>query len=171
MATRVMSLKDNGTMEELTTHAVLALLDRIGPAIVQTHSQSGAYGWRIADARPKLVKALIQVEPNGPPYKEVSYIGPPDWFGKETVGRPWGLTNGPLTMSPPVSDAADLNFAQQAKADGPGLARCWVQAPPVHKLPVLATVNILMVTSEASYHAPYDHCTSRSSSTQAGGEA
>jgi pimeloyl-ACP methyl ester carboxylesterase len=161
MATRVMSLKDNGKMEALTTHAVVALLDKIGPAIVQTHSQSGSYGWRIADARPKLVKALIQVEPNGPPYKETTYIGPPDYFGKETVGRPWGLTSGPLTFSPPVADAADLNFAQQAKADGPGLVRCWVQAPPIHQLPVLATVKILMVTSEASYHAPYDHCTSR----------
>jgi pimeloyl-ACP methyl ester carboxylesterase len=161
IATRVTSLKDNGKMEELTSHSVIALLDKIGPAIVQTHSQAGSYGWRIADARPKLVKALIEVEPSGPPYKEVNAIGPPDWFGPETIGRPWGLTGGPLTYSPPVSDAADLNFVQQAKPDAPNLVRCWVQAPPAHKLPVLATVKILMLTSEASYHAPYDHCTSR----------
>jgi pimeloyl-ACP methyl ester carboxylesterase len=161
IATRAMTLRDNATMEELTTHAVVALLDRIGPAIVQTHSQSGSYGWRIADARPKLVKALIQVEPNGPPYKEVTYIGPPDYFGKEAVGRPWGLTNGPLTYAPAVSDPADLTFVQQATADGPGLVKCWEQAPPAHTLPVLAGVKILMVTSEASYHAPYDHCTSK----------
>ncbi len=162
IATRVMSLADNGKMEELTSHAVIALLDRIGPAIVQTHSQAGAYGWRIADARPKLVKALIQVEPNGPPYKETNYIGPPDYFGPEkTIGRAWGLTSGKITYAPPVSDSADLTFVQQAQADAPNLARCWVQAPPAHQLPVLQTVKILMVTTEASYHAPYDHCTSR----------
>jgi pimeloyl-ACP methyl ester carboxylesterase len=161
IATRAMTLADNATMEDLTTHALIALLNRIGPAIVQTHSQAGTTGWRIADARPKLVKALIQVEPNGPPYKETSYVGPPDWFGPEKVGRPWGLTNGPLTFSPPVSDSAILTFVQQAKADRPNLVRCWVQAPPAHQLPLLATVNVLMVTTEASYHAPYDHCTSR----------
>ncbi len=159
IATRAMSLADNAKMEELTTAAVVALLDRIGPAIVQTHSQAGAYGWRIADARPKLVKALIQVEPNGPPYKETSYIGPPTYFGKETVGRAWGLTNGPLTYAPAITDPAQLAFVQQETADGPDLAKCWMQVAPVHTLPVLATVKILMVTSEASYHAPYDHCT------------
>jgi hypothetical protein len=31
----------------------------------------------------------------------------------------------------------------------------------VHQLPTLQTVKILMITTEASYHAPYDHCTSR----------
>ena len=160
LATRVTSLADNGKMEELNTHSVVALLDRIGPAIVQTHSQSGAYGWRIADARPKLVKALIQVEPNGPPYKETSYVGPPDYFGPETIGRAWGLTSGPMTYAPAVNDPAELTFVQQPAADAPGLVRCWLQAPPAHQLPVLATVKILMITSEASYHAPYDHCTS-----------
>jgi pimeloyl-ACP methyl ester carboxylesterase len=160
IATRVMSLADNGKMEELTSAAVVALLDRIGPAIVQTHSQAGAYGWRIADARPKLVKALIQVEPNGPPYKETTYVGPPAYFGPETVGRAWGLTNGPLTYAPAVTDPAELSFVQQDTADAPDLVKCWLQASPVHQLPVLATVKILMVTTEASYHAPYDHCTS-----------
>jgi pimeloyl-ACP methyl ester carboxylesterase len=160
IATRVMSLEDNGKMEELTSAAVIALLDRIGPAIVQTHSQAGAYGWRIADARPKLVKALVQVEPNGPPYKETSYVGPPAYFGAENVGRPWGLTSGPLTYAPAVTDASQLAFVQQDAADGPDLVKCWLQAAPAHQLPVLAGVRILMVTTEASYHAPYDHCTS-----------
>jgi len=42
-----------GTMQA----ALAALLDRSGPAIVLTHSQSGPYGWLIADARPSLVRA------------------------------------------------------------------------------------------------------------------
>ena len=45
----------------------MALLDKIGPAILLTHSQSGAFGWPVADARPDLVKAIVAVEPNGPP--------------------------------------------------------------------------------------------------------
>jgi pimeloyl-ACP methyl ester carboxylesterase len=161
LATRVTSLADNGTMEELTTAAMVKLLEKIGPAIVQTHSQAGTYGWRIADARPNLVKALIQVEPNGPPYKETTYVGPPDYFGPETVGRPWGLTNGPITYAPTVTDpATDLTFVQQDRADGPGLVKCWLQAAPAHQMPVLAKATVLMLTTEASYHAPYDHCTS-----------
>jgi hypothetical protein len=52
-------------------------------------------------------------------------------------------------------------LVEQDKADAPDLVRCWEQAAPAQRLPVLGTVKILMVTSEASYHAPYDHCTSK----------
>jgi hypothetical protein len=43
--------------------ALVALLDRIGPAIVLTWSQSGRFGVRAAVERPDLVKALILLEP------------------------------------------------------------------------------------------------------------
>jgi pimeloyl-ACP methyl ester carboxylesterase len=43
--------------------ALVALLDRIGPAIVLTWSQSGRFGVRAAVQRPDLVKALILLEP------------------------------------------------------------------------------------------------------------
>lgn len=158
---RAMSLASQLEMERLNRQAVADLLDRIGPAIIQTHSQSGDYGWVIADVRPKLVKAIVAVEPNGPPFHEVTYVGPPDYFGKETVGRPWGLTAGPITYSPVVTDPSQLTFVQEDQPDGPGLARCWSQAAPAHQLPTLKGIKILMVSSEASYHAPYDHCTSK----------
>jgi Transposase DDE domain group 1 len=54
---------------------------------------------------------------------------------------------------------ADLAFVQQDKADGPGLVRCYAQKEPARTLPNLQKVPILVLTSEASYHAPYDHCT------------
>jgi pimeloyl-ACP methyl ester carboxylesterase len=38
-------------------------LDKIGPAIVVTHSQSGLFGWLLATRRPNLVKAVISYEP------------------------------------------------------------------------------------------------------------
>ena len=42
--------------QELSSDAIIALLDKIGPAIMLTHSQSGAIGWPVADARPEQVK-------------------------------------------------------------------------------------------------------------------
>lgn len=46
-----------------TVAALAALLDRIGPAVVMVHSQSGAYGIGAAIARPDLAKAVVSVEP------------------------------------------------------------------------------------------------------------
>jgi len=46
-----------------TVDALALLLDRIGPAVVVVHSQSGAFGIDVAIARPGLVKALVSVEP------------------------------------------------------------------------------------------------------------
>jgi hypothetical protein len=43
--------------------AMVALLDKLGPSIVLTWSQSGRFGTRAAIARPNLVKALILLEP------------------------------------------------------------------------------------------------------------
>jgi pimeloyl-ACP methyl ester carboxylesterase len=48
---------------------------------------------------------------------------------------------------------------QQEQPDGPDLSRCWVQKSPARQLPNLQKVPILVLTGEASYHAPYDHCT------------
>jgi pimeloyl-ACP methyl ester carboxylesterase len=45
------------------TNALVALLDRIGPAILVTHSQSGLFGWLTAIRRPNLVKAVVGYEP------------------------------------------------------------------------------------------------------------
>jgi len=66
-------------------HAGSALLDRIGPAILLTHSQAGQFGWILADARPSKVKAIIAIEPMGPPFTNA--IFPP-----LTPARPYGLT-------------------------------------------------------------------------------
>jgi pimeloyl-ACP methyl ester carboxylesterase len=57
-----------------------------------------------------------------------------------------------------VSAPSDLRMVQQDKADGPDLVRCWLQQDPPRQLPNLK-MPILVLSSEASYHAPYDHCT------------
>ena len=51
-ASQVEMLTDRTAIETLTRDAGAVLLDRIGPAILLTHSQSGPFGWLIADARP-----------------------------------------------------------------------------------------------------------------------
>ena len=65
-ATQIESLASAVETQTLIQAAGSALLDKIGPAIVLTHSQSGPFGWLLADARPKLVKAIVAVEPAGP---------------------------------------------------------------------------------------------------------
>jgi pimeloyl-ACP methyl ester carboxylesterase len=45
-----------------TINALAALLDKIGPAVIFVHSQSGAYGLDVVRKRPNLVKGLVNVE-------------------------------------------------------------------------------------------------------------
>ena len=159
-ASQLPSIEDYTEQQVLNRDALLALLGKIGPAILLTHSQSGAFGWPVADARPDLVKAIVAVEPNGPPFYGVDTIGAPDWFrDAATMVNVWGLTAVPLTYLPAAAKAGDLAAVREAKADAPDLARCWLQKPPARRLPNLAKLPILVVTSEASYHAAYDHCT------------
>jgi pimeloyl-ACP methyl ester carboxylesterase len=160
MAEQMPSIASFAKQQEINRDAGAALLDTIGPAILLTHSQSGAFGWPIADARPKLVKAIVAVEPSGPPVHDLANLGAPDWFKDGNLSKPYGLTSVPLTYSPPVSDPKELSFVEQDKAEGPDLARCWRQAEPARTLSNLQGIPMVIVTSEASYHAPYDHCTS-----------
>ena len=45
-----------------TVNALTAVLDKIGPAVVMVHSQSGVYGLELSRKRPNLVRALVSVE-------------------------------------------------------------------------------------------------------------
>jgi len=140
--------------------AIVALLDTIGPAIVMTHSQSGAFGWPVADMRPNLVKAILALEPSGPPFFDIENIGAPDWFRDAVMSyRVWGPTAAPLTYEPTAANPSDLSVVREEKPDHPDVVRCWLQKAPARRLPNLQKMPILIVTAEASYHATYDHCT------------
>src|SRR5882672_5153167 len=128
-ATQFPSLVDFPTQQRLNRDAGIALLDKIGPAVLLTHSQSGTFHWPIADARPNLVKAVIAVEPNGPPVYETEFKGAPEWFADMGSKKLSGLGEMPLTYE------------------------------PARKLKNLAGIPMVIVMSEASYHASYDHCT------------
>lgn len=90
---------------------------------------------------------------------DISYIGAPDWFKEDVKVKVSGLGNIPLRYDPPLAPGETLSFQQAAMPAGPGLVRCWSQTEPARKLVSLDKIPLLLLTSEASYHAPYDDCT------------
>jgi pimeloyl-ACP methyl ester carboxylesterase len=150
-ATQVETLVSSEETERANQAAGIALLDKIGPAILLTHSQAGYFGWLITDKRPGLVKANIAIEPAGPPIENVIFA-----TGK---GRAWGLTNIPISYDPPLTDPKDLAIFKEDRAASPDLAPCWLQKEPARQLLNLKGIPTLVVVGEASYHAAFDHCT------------
>lgn len=142
-------------MEPVCADALVQLVDLIGkPVILLLHSRLATSGWLLADARPKLVKAIIAAEPWGPPIEnaELDAKGP---------GHIWGLTNFPIHYDPPIKEASELQTVHEEKADGPGLVPCWIQKEPARKLINLEAIPVLNVSGEASYHRPYARCVAK----------
>jgi len=138
--------------DKRTVDAVVQLLDLIGqPVILLVNSGIGASGWVVADARSKLIKGIVAVEPVAPPIENAER-------GATGPGRVWGLTNLPVHYDPPIEAASELRTVLQDKADGPGLIPCWMQKEPARKLVNLESIPVLNVSGEASYHRPYAHC-------------
>lgn len=105
------------------------LLDRVGPAIIVTHSASGPDGWLVADRRPGLVAAIVTVEPMGPPFGTTPGIG----------SLAWGLTAAPVTYDPPRATAEEVRAAE----------------PSTLRVPALAGVPIAVVSGETSVFAGF----------------
>jgi pimeloyl-ACP methyl ester carboxylesterase len=111
---------DLGLSQELDQSRGAELLDRIGPAVVFSHSMGGPAGWLIADARPDLVKALVAIENVGPPFGEMPPLG---------LDLKWGLTQAPMTFEPAVENPEELGGQPRRM---PNLARvpiAYVSAP------------------------------------------
>ena len=160
-ASQVEIIPSDVETEKLLASALAGLLDRIDPAILLTHSQAGPSGWQTANMRRDLVKAVVAVEPNGPPFYEIGFIGAPDYFKDGALTRPTGVTNTPIEYDPPLSEASQLVIVREPAADGEGLVRCWMQGEPVRRIAALKSTPVAIVTAEASYRATYDHCTAK----------
>jgi pimeloyl-ACP methyl ester carboxylesterase len=152
-ATQVETVVSNEETQQRNQDAGAALLDKIGPAIVLTHSQSGPFGWLIADARPALVKAIVAIEPSGPPF-EATIIG----TGKS---RAWGVADIPMRYDPPIKDASELAIERESEPQAPDLFVCWMQKAPARQLVNLKGIPAVIIAAEASYHQVYDHCTAK----------
>ncbi|KAE9404482.1 alpha/beta-hydrolase [Gymnopus androsaceus JB14] len=154
------SLSNMVEASEKIRDAGAKLLDIIGrPVILITHSQATQFGWLIADVQPSLVKAIVNLDPAGPPFFDSAIFQAPSPSSaspeppqarKFTPARPYGLTEIPITYSPPISSPSELSVqiyfihAQQEL--------------PARKLINLVNIPELAVTAEASYHSVYDHC-------------
>lgn len=147
--------------QRLVRDAACALLEKTGPVILIGHSQAGPCVWEIADASPDKVKAMISVEPSGPPFVNIQ-------TGKPVVdadGNPenWGIAHLPMTFDPPIKSPAELKIRPFEKEE------CWrgmeakgyLQAAPARKLKNLEKIPLLLVTAECSYHAAFDWQTAK----------
>ncbi len=118
---------DLALSQDLDADRLARLLDRIGPAIVVTHSASGPDGWLVADRCPGLVRAIVAIEPMGPAFGQTPGFG----------ALAWGLTAAPVTYDPPRATP------EAARAADPATLR----------IPALAGVPVAVVTGETSSFA------------------
>jgi len=119
-------------------HRGAMLLDKIGSAIIMTHSAGGPFGWLVAEIRPNLVKGIICIEGGGAP------------FGGQNI---WGMSTIPVAYDPPVSDPADIKTTLVTSAE-PGMQPYRLQEEPARKLKHLQGIPIVIVTAEASFASP-----------------
>jgi pimeloyl-ACP methyl ester carboxylesterase len=120
--------------------AGMALLDKIGPAILLTHAFSGQLGWTLADRRPSLVKGIVTMEPNGAPFE-----------GQLA----WGLTAVPVAYDPPVRSPEGLSLVEYpATAKGPVYK---LQRDPARRLKNLRDIPIGWITGELREKLPNNY--------------
>jgi pimeloyl-ACP methyl ester carboxylesterase len=120
---------DLAASQTLDADRLAELLDRIGKAIIVTHSASGPSGWLVADRRPDLIAGIVAVEPMGPVFGHTPGIGSLDW----------GLTAAPLTFDPPRKTPEQVRTAE----------------PSTLKIPGLQGVPVALLTGETSAFASY----------------
>jgi len=114
------------------------VLDKIGPAIIMTHSAGGPFGWLVAEIRPNLVKGIIAVEGGGTPF---------------TGQNVWGMSTIPVAYDPPVNDFSEIKTVTVTPTEL-GVQPYKLQAEPARKLKNLQGIPIVIVTSEGSFAAP-----------------
>jgi pimeloyl-ACP methyl ester carboxylesterase len=173
-ASNVPSMDNREMQSRLNVDALAALLDRIGPSIVLVHSQSGQYGWPLAQARPALVKAIVAAEPSGPPvhdavipgaarfgvdFASATAVAGTEIFRDDPRLKRYGLSDIPMAYEPAVTPQSPLAFVQQDKPEAPDLVKCWRQQEPAGRLVAVGERPILYLATEASFYAPYNHCT------------
>jgi pimeloyl-ACP methyl ester carboxylesterase len=123
--------RDNVFAHKLWASRGAELLDKIGPAIIQTHSAGGIFGYLVANERPNLVKAIVNFEGGGQPFQ-----GP----------NVYGVTDVPLAFEPAVMNPADLKTKEVTGSKG---QKYKLQADDsVRKLKNLAGIPMVYITSE-----------------------
>jgi hypothetical protein len=136
MACESGNVTDEAFHSDLVWRGGVELLDRIGPSILVNHAFGGFFGWGVADRRPNLVKAIMCMEINGNP------------FGAQLR---WGLTAGPMTYDPPVTDPSQLTLVDHTPppdSPRPIASPYKLQAEPARKWKNLQGIPIGWLTGE-----------------------
>ncbi|KAI4095538.1 MAG: hypothetical protein L6R37_007047 [Teloschistes peruensis] len=148
-ASTVPSLTNYAAEQTLMHAAGVSLLDRIGPAILITHSQDGTHGWLWADARPNLVKVIVAIEPSGPPFQST--------IVKDAAAKQYGITDTALSYDPPPDPVDEQGRPlQSAEHIAANEATYWLRQEPARRLTNLIDIPVLLETGEVSSHASYD---------------
>ena len=101
--------------------------------------------WLVADARPRLTKGIVNLEPTGPPFMDAVF--------STGTARPWGLSDAPITYHPPVTKPGDL-FKHTINSTSDLQADCTLQETgQVKILANLQEIPVIVVTSESSFTA------------------
>ena len=151
IASQVEYLVHNADSQRLTKDCGLALLREIGPAVLLTHSQAGPFGWLLADEAPELVKGIVALEPSGPPFS--ADLSSP-------IAKSYGIADLPLHYDPPIAAKEDFSL-ELLPSNDPQRNSGWILSEPAPQLPRLMNIPIWLIVSKSSYHAGYDHLTSR----------
>jgi len=155
LSSQAQAMTSAALQEELTAEGLVALVDKIGPSILVPHSQPGSAAWLVADRRPELLKAIVTIEPGGPPvFRDEPHLAFPP-----SATFSWGLTRNPITYDPPVASSSQLSFVALPK--DPDVSTCYVQTAPARKLPNVAKVPILYLSSPSGYNTAWDPCTTK----------
>ncbi|WP_461173368.1 alpha/beta fold hydrolase [Arthrobacter sp. Z1-9] len=120
-------MTDLAESQELDGARLASLLDLTGPAVLVSHSAGAPGGWMAANKRPDLVRAIVSVEPMGPPFAEFPGLGPISY----------GLTYAALRTEPPLDSPTELQ-----------------ENPSAYQVPGLTGTPIQIVTGGASPTAP-----------------
>lgn len=143
-------LPSNKASQKLVLAAGEELLNMTGPAILLTHSQAGPFGWLLADRCPRLVAGIVALEPSGPPFStDLS----------NHTAKNYGIADLPLCFSPSIASPEEFKL-RLLTSDSPERKDGWVLSEPAPQLTHLKGIPTALITSEASYHAGYDHLTS-----------
>jgi pimeloyl-ACP methyl ester carboxylesterase len=135
MACESGNTQDEAFHSDLVWRGGAELLDKIGPSILFVHAFGGFAAWGMADRRPNLVKAIMAMEINGNPF---------------AAQLRWGLTAGPMTFDPPVTDLSQFKLIDKTEPqDSPRPVVAYkLQANPPHKWKNLQNIPIGWITSE-----------------------
>lgn len=151
-AAAIIPATSNRTAMELNMRvAGCELLSLIGPSYLIQHSYGGHWGILLSNDCPKSVAGSINLESSTIPFFFYGYgLG-------GTVQRPWGLTETEIDYVPAISNASQL-VQESVGVETLEHRNCYMQKEPARKLPKIASVPYVMITTEASVHATYDHC-------------